>query len=59
MKEAARALGISESLARDLINGGELPAYRYGQRKTVVYPEDLDAFKESRRVGPPRTKEVG
>lgn len=56
MKEAARALGISESLARDLINGGELPAYRYGQRKTVVYPEDLDAFKESRRIGPPRKR---
>ncbi len=59
VREAAEELGISEALARDLIRAGQLPAYRYGPRKTVVYGEDLKAFKESRRVEGSDTKEAG
>lgn len=58
VKEAARALGVSEALVRDLIRSGQLPAYRYGPRKTLIYGEDLRAFKESRRVETPNTKEA-
>jgi excisionase family DNA binding protein len=58
VKEAARALGVSEPLLRDLIRSGQLPAYRYGPRKTLIYGEDLRAFKESRRVETPSTREV-
>ena len=50
VREAAEVLGISESLTRDLVNRAELKAYRYGKRKTIIYREDLDAFKESRRI---------
>ncbi len=48
--EAAEELGISETLARNLFGSGELTAYRYGPRKTVIYKEDIEAFKRSRRV---------
>ncbi len=58
VKEAAKVLGISESLARDLIRGGQLAAYRYGPRKIVVYGEDLTAFKQSRRIEAPHAKEA-
>ena len=50
VSEAAGELGISETLARDLIRGGQLSAYRFGPRKTVVYREDLETFRESRKV---------
>jgi excisionase family DNA binding protein len=50
VKEAAEELGISVTLARDLVRGGQLAAYRYGPRKTVIYGEDLEAFKQSRRI---------
>ena len=50
VSEAAEDLGISETLARDLIRSGQLAAYRFGPRKTIVYREDLEAFRESRRV---------
>ena len=53
VKEAAQELGVSEALVRDLIRSGELVAYRYGPRKTVVYGEDLRSFKESRRIETP------
>ena len=43
-------LGISEPLVRDLIHKGQLPAYRYGPRKTVVYRGDLEAFRQSRKI---------
>jgi len=58
VREAARELGVSEGLVRDLIRSGQLAAYRYSPRKTVVYGEDLSAFKESRRVGMPNTREA-
>lgn len=48
--EAAEELGISETLARNLVGSGQLTAYRYGPRKTVIYKEDMEAFKRSRRV---------
>ncbi len=50
VKEAAGELGISETLVRDLINSGQLTAYRYGPRKTLVYRGDLQTFKESRKI---------
>ncbi len=50
VREAAEVLGISEPLVRDLINRGQLPAYRYGPRKTVVYRGDLEAFRQSRKI---------
>ena len=59
MSEVAGELGVSESLVRNFIRCGQLAAYRYGPRKTIVYGEDLKAFKESRRIEAPNTREVG
>jgi len=59
VKDAAMELGISPSLAYEFVRQGHLTAYRYSERKTVVYREDLEAFKQSRRVEPPNTKEAG
>lgn len=58
VKEAADELGVSESLARDLISHGELAAYKYGPRKTVVYREDLEAFRRSRKIEAPSKREA-
>jgi excisionase family DNA binding protein len=58
VSEAAEELGISETLARDLIRGGQLAAYRYGPRKTVIYREDLDTFRRSRKVEAPSKREA-
>ncbi len=58
VKEAAEGLGISESLVRDLIRSGQLTAYRYGPRKTVVYGEDLEAFRRSRKIQAPIKREA-
>ena len=59
VSEVARELGISEALVRDLIGSGQLIAYRYGPRKTVVYREDLKKFKQSRRIEASDTREAG
>jgi excisionase family DNA binding protein len=58
VSDAAEELGISETLARDLIRGGQLAAYRYGPRKTVIYREDLDTFRRSRKVEAPSKREA-
>jgi excisionase family DNA binding protein len=58
VSEAAEELGISETLVRDLIRSGQLIAYRYSSRKIVVYKVDLVAFKQSRRIAAPKTKEA-
>jgi excisionase family DNA binding protein len=58
VSEVAGELGVSESLVRNLIGRGQLTAYRYGPRKTVVYGEDLKEFKHSRRIKTPNTKET-
>jgi excisionase family DNA binding protein len=58
VSEAAEELGISETLARDLIRGGQLAAYRFGPRKTVVYREDLETFRRSRKVEAPSKREA-
>jgi len=58
VSEVAEKLGVSESLARNLIRSGQLAAYRYGPRKTVVYKEDLEVFKQSRRIEASRKREV-
>lgn len=59
MSEVAGELGVSESLVRNLIGRGELIAYRYSPRKTVVYKADLEAFKQSRRIEASSKREVG
>lgn len=58
VREAAEELGISETLVRVLINSGQLTAYRYGPRKTVVYRRDLEAFRRSRKVKAPSNREA-
>jgi excisionase family DNA binding protein len=58
VSEAAEELGISETLARDLIGDGHLAAYRFGPRKTVVYREDLETFRRSRKVEAPSKREA-
>lgn len=52
VKEAARALGVSEKTVRGLINCGELTAYDISKRVTWILRADLDAFVESRRTSP-------
>lgn len=58
VSEAAEELGVSEPLMRNLIRDGQLVAYRFGPRKTVVYREDLEMFRQSRRVEASRSKEA-
>jgi excisionase family DNA binding protein len=58
VSEAAEELGISETLARELIRGGHLTAYRFGPRKTVIYREDLETFRRSRKVEAPSEREA-
>lgn len=58
VKEAAEELGISESFARELIKSGQLAAYRFGPRKTLVYGRDLEAFRRSRKIEAPRKREL-
>ena len=58
VREAAEVLGISEHLVRELINSGELTAYRYGPRKTIVFREDLEAFRQSRKIEAPSKREA-
>ena len=48
--EAAGALGISVRTVRNLIDQGELPAYRITPRRTFILREDLDTFVENRRT---------
>jgi excisionase family DNA binding protein len=59
VSEAAEELGISETLARDLIRDGQLTAYRFGPRKTVAYREDLETFRQSRKVEALSKREAG
>ena len=48
--QVAGELGVSAKSVRGLINRGELPAYRFIKRRIVVAREDLEVFKESRRI---------
>ncbi len=58
VREVAEELGISEPLVRALINSSQLTAYRYGPRKTVVYREDLETFRQSRKIEAPSKREA-
>lgn len=58
VKDAAEELGVSETLVRDLIHGGQLAAYRYGPRKTVIYRGDLEEFRRSRKIEAPSKREA-
>lgn len=44
----AHELNVSQEYVRELIRKGTLPASRFGHYR--IRPEDLDAFKEQRRV---------
>ena len=59
VRETAEELGVSEPLVRDLINSGQLTAYRYGPRKTIVYRGDLEAFRQSRKIEAVSKREAG
>lgn len=49
LKEAGRALGVSESTARELTRTGELPAARIG-RRVLVHAAGLREFAD-RKAG--------
>lgn len=59
-KQAAAALGISESRVRKLITDGRLPATRYLDERNLprweINEEDLDRVKD-RRGGRPRKQQ--
>jgi excisionase family DNA binding protein len=46
--QAAKVLGVSERTVWALVDGGDLPAVRFG-RNVRIHPEDLAAFIEQRR----------
>lgn len=50
-KEAARRLGIAPSTLYKLIDGGELPAYRFG-RVIRLQQAEVDAFIDQARIRP-------
>lgn len=49
VKEAAKALGISQRLVYEAIQRRTLQHYRYGE-KIVIEAADLEAYRESHRV---------
>lgn len=49
-KEVEEALQIGRDRFYELVNSGDLPAYRIG-RLIRVSPEDLEKFKENHRDG--------
>ena len=48
-KEAARAVGLTGVTLRRLIDGGDLPAFRFG-RVIRVRRADVDAYIENSRI---------
>lgn len=46
VKEAARRLGISRSLAYELVESGELPSVRI-HSKILIRSDDLDTYVQS------------
>lgn len=58
VSKAAEELGISETLVRNHIRSGQLTAYRYSARKIVIYKADLEAYKQTRRIAAPKTREA-
>ena len=54
----ALRLGISNGRVRQLINEGQIPAFRPGGRRLMVESADLERFIESRKVSPAATQEV-
>lgn len=55
VEEVAKRLRVSAETVRMWIRTGELDAIDVG--KYLIYPADLDAFKERRRTGKKRKKE--
>ncbi len=47
-----RTFGINREVARQAIDDGELTAYRIGERRFHVFPEDAEAFLRLHRVQP-------
>lgn len=52
MAEVARAIGVSENPVRAAIKRGELHAYNFGTRLTMVAQEEFERWRESRRIPP-------
>ena len=50
--EVAQELAVSQKLVRTSSKRGELPAYNFGRRKTMVRRVDLHEWRESRRIAP-------
>jgi excisionase family DNA binding protein len=50
-KEAARKLGITTRTLYRLIDGGQLPAYKFG-RVIRLQDGEVDAFIQSARIAP-------
>jgi excisionase family DNA binding protein len=52
--EVASAIGVSEKPVRAAIKRGELRAYNFGARLTMVPQEEFDRWRESRQITPAR-----
>jgi len=52
--EVASAIGVSEKPVRASIKRGELLAYNFGARLTMVPQEEFERWRESRRIPPAR-----
>lgn len=50
-KEAARRLGITTRTLYRLIDGGQIPAYKFG-RVIRLQEQEVEAFIESARIEP-------
>ena len=49
-KDVARALGVSERFAKELIHAGSLPSFKIGRLRRV-YEDDLLAWIDRQRPG--------
>lgn len=52
VSEAAQALGIGETLARELIRTGQLPVLRLG-RRVLIARAAIERLLETGEMGPP------
>lgn len=49
--EAARELGVSDRPIRTAIKRGELEAFNFGERLTMIPQGAFEQWRESRRIG--------
>jgi len=50
VSQIASEIGVSEKPVRAAIERGELPAYNFGLRLTMVPREEFETWRESRRI---------